>query len=67
MKQELMKKKYPEGTRVELINLDDPYTTLKAGEQGTVIFVDSMSTVHITWDSGSSLGLIPGIDEFKKV
>ena len=39
---------------------------LVPGCQGTVRWVDDMGTIHVSWDCGSSLGLIPGEDEFKK-
>lgn len=51
-----IKEKYPEGSRVELISMDDPYSKLEAGDKGTVKFVDDAGTVHISWDKGSSLG-----------
>ena len=40
---------------------------LVPGCQGTVRWVDDMGTIHVSWDCGSSLGLIPGEDEFKKI
>ena len=51
--------------RIELISTSDPYTTLKPGDRGTVDFVDDLGTIHITWDNGSKLGLIPGEDHYK--
>ncbi len=51
-----IKEKYPEGSRIELVSMDDPYSKLKVGDKGTVKFVDDVGTVHITWDNGSSLG-----------
>lgn len=47
------------GERVELIRCSDPYTRLAPGERGTVVLVDDMGTVHVRWDSGSQLGLVP--------
>lgn len=44
--------------RVRLIRTNDPYTDLRYGDTGTVVFVDDFGTVHIKWDNGSSLGLI---------
>lgn len=32
-----IKEQYPPGTRVELICMDDPYSKLKPGDQGTVL------------------------------
>lgn len=60
-----IRKRYPEGSRVELIFTGDPHTSLKAGDTGTVVCVDDMGTVHINWDNGSTLGMITGVDEFR--
>jgi hypothetical protein len=46
------------GQRVRLLRCSDEYTKLQPGEEGTVRFVDDMGTVHVNWDSGSSLGLV---------
>jgi hypothetical protein len=62
-----LKKQYPPGTRVELIRMDDPYATLKPGDQGTVSFVDDIGTIHIKWDCGSSLGAAYGMDIIRKL
>lgn len=43
---------------------DDPYTKLLAGDEGTISFVDDLGTLHVRWDSGSTLGLIPGEDRY---
>ncbi len=52
------------GSRIRFISSSDPYTTLSRGDQGTVEDVDSLGTVHVTWDNGSTLGMIPGEDRF---
>ena len=63
-----LREEYPNGTRVELIHMDDPYNKkLTPGCRGTVKFVDDMGTIHVSWDCGSGLGLVYGEDEFKKV
>ena len=51
-----IKEKYPKGCRVELVEMNDPYSKLKPGDKGYVNFVDDIGTVHIIWDNGSSLG-----------
>lgn len=56
---------YPAGTRVELIEMDDPYFHQHPGEQGTVQGVDDMGQIMMRWDNGSSLSLVPGYDKFK--
>lgn len=60
-------KQYPPGTRVELIYMDDPYSRLQPGDQGTVTAVDCMGDLEIDWDSGSTLKLIYGVDRFRVI
>ncbi|WP_406711892.1 DUF4314 domain-containing protein [Trueperella pyogenes] len=55
------------GTWVKLIHMSDPYAPVPAGTYGIVTFIDSMGTAHVAWENGSSLGLIPGEDEFEIV
>ena len=63
-----LREEYPEGTRVELIYMDDPYNRkLAPGCRGTVKYVDDMGTIHMSWDCGSGLGLVFGVDEYRKV
>jgi hypothetical protein len=53
--------------RVELIHCSDPYTKLKPGDKGTVVLIDSRETVHVKWDNGSTLGLVPREDRWKVI
>ena len=62
-----LREKYPSGTRVELVYMDDPYTKLTAGDKGTVNHVDDMGTIHISWDCGSILGAVYGEDVVKVI
>ena len=64
---EAVRKRYPIGCRVELISMNDPYTKLIPGDQGTVTGVDDCGTVFTAWDKGSSLGLVYGEDCYKKL
>ena len=57
---------YPAGTRIRLLKMDDIQAP-PAGTEGTVTFVDDAGTIHMRWDTGSSLGLISGEDEFEVV
>jgi hypothetical protein len=52
------------GKRVQLVRCDDPWTRLEPGEKGTITFVDSLGTVHVRWDNGSTLGMVAGQDEW---
>ena len=62
-----VRKQYPKGTRVELISMNDPYSTLKPGDQGTVDFVDDTATVFVLWDNGSTLGVVFGEDFIRRL
>lgn len=53
------------GDRIRLIFLDDSESCLTRGELGTVNSVDDLGTIHIDWDLGPSLGLIPGVDQWQ--
>lgn len=52
------------GRKVRLVHTSDAYTRLEEGTVGTVRFVDDLGTVHVNWEDGSSLGLIPGVDSY---
>lgn len=62
-----LKKKFPAGTRVKLISMDDPYSTLRCGDTGTVRVVDDMGTIHVNWDCGTRLGLVYPDDSFEVI
>ena len=57
--------RYPAGTRVELVSMDDPYSRLKPGDRGTVKYVDDTGTVFVSWDCGSGLGVVYGVDQIR--
>lgn len=56
--------RYPVGTRIVLHSMDDPYAKIPAGTKGTVECVDDAGQIHVAWDTGASLALIPGEDLF---
>ena len=56
-----IKELYPAGCRVQLDNMDDVQAPPK-GTRGTVIAVDSIGTIHVAWENGSSLGVVFGND-----
>lgn len=65
---ERLRREYPEGCRVELTRMNDPYRTdLVPGCKGTVRCVDDMGTIHVRWDIGSSLGVVYGEDACRRI
>ena len=61
-----LRERYPKGTTVELISMEDAYA-LPAGTRGTVIDVDDIGDIHVAWSTGRTLALIPGVDRWKVV
>lgn len=58
-----IKERYPVGTRIQLINMDDAQS-IPGGTVGTVYYVDDIGQLHMKWDNGRSLALIPNVDQF---
>ncbi|MEA4973446.1 MAG: DUF4314 domain-containing protein [Candidatus Metalachnospira sp.] len=63
---EHIRKQYPVGTRVELLQMDDQQSP-PIGTQGTVSGVDDTGSILVHWDNGSGLNIIYGIDWVKKL
>lgn len=63
---ESLKKKYPIGSRVELIKMDDVQAP-PIGTKGTVKGVDDIGSIMVSWDNGSSLSVVYGEDKCKKI
>ena len=62
-----LKEYYKPGTRVMLIRMNDPYTNLREGDLGTVTMIDDIGTIHVSWDCGSTLGVVFGEDECRRI
>lgn len=54
-----------EGRRVRVLSCSDTLAPLEAGLEGTVRHVDDMGTLHVAWDNGRTLGLIPDEDTWE--
>ncbi len=63
---ESLRKEYPSGTRVELVQMDDVQAP-PVGTLGTVIGVDDTGSLLMNWDNGSGINVIYGEDVVKKV
>jgi hypothetical protein len=53
------------GKRISLIRMEDPYTNLKEGDEGVISGIDSNGDIEVDWDNGSTLKVIPKLDEYK--
>lgn len=59
-----LRKQYPEGTRVELLQMDDQQAP-PVGTRGTVKGVDDIGSIMVRWDNGSGLSVVYGKDACK--
>lgn len=64
---ESLRRRYPVGTRIELLSMEDPYNPVPPGTKGTVQCVDDAGSIHMKWDNGRTLAVIPGEDSFRKI
>ena len=63
-----LRERYPAGCRVRLNHMNDPFRPdLKEGALGTVLRVDDIGTIHVSWDCGSSLGVVLGEDSCTRI
>lgn len=63
---ERIRKEYPKGTRVMLVNMDDTQAP-PLGTKETVIGVDDTGSIMVAWDNGSSLNVIYNVDKCVKI
>lgn len=62
-----LKAKYPAGTRIQIDAMNDPFHPVDPGTKGTVHHVDDAGQLHMEWDNGRSLAVVPGVDSFHKI
>ena len=61
-----LRERYPAGTRVELVQMDDTQAP-PVGTKGTVRGVDDMGSIMVAWDNGCGLSVAYGADICRKV
>ena len=59
-----LRQKYPAGTRIELLEMDDLQAP-PIGTEGTVLGVDDIGSLMVSWDNGSSLNVAYNIDRVR--
>lgn len=52
------------GDRVRLIKMVDDPRPIEPGSEGTIEHIDDIGQIHVDWDNGRKLALIPGVDEY---
>ena len=61
-----LRERYPRGTRVELVQMDDTQAP-PIGTKGTVIGVDDIGSIVVDWDNGCDLSVAYGEDICRKL
>lgn len=61
-----LRERFPKGTRVELVKMDDPQAP-PTGTKGTVLGVDDIGSIMVAWDNGCGLSVAYGEDICRKV
>lgn len=52
------------GDRIKCIKMNDP-NPIEPGTEGTVDHVDAIKQIHVKWDNGRTLALIPEVDSYQ--
>lgn len=60
----MTKQRIQEGTRLQLLRMNQDPHPVPTGTCGTVSYIDDAGQIHMKWDNGSRLALIPNVDEF---
>ena len=61
-----LRERFPKGTRVVLVQMDDPQAP-PIGTKGTVRGVDDIGSILVAWDNGCGLNVAYGEDICRKV
>ena len=64
---EQLRKQYPKGTKLQLISMRNETYPVLPGTVGEVTHIDDAGSIHMRWENGSFLALIPEIDSFQTV
>ena len=62
---ERIRKQYPVGMKIVLDEMNDPFRKdMVSGLHGIVDHIDDIGQIHCSWQNGSGIALIPGVDKF---
>ena len=61
-----LRKEYPKGSRVELVQMDDSQAP-PIGTLGKFIGLDDIGSIMVHWDNGSGLSVVWGEDSCRRI
>jgi hypothetical protein len=53
-----------EGMRIRMVSMIDDPNPIPKDVEGTIDLIDDSGTIHVSWDNGRRLGVIPGVDKY---
>jgi hypothetical protein len=53
------------GMRIRMLSMNDEEHPVDQGLEGVITHIDGLGTIHVRWDDGRTLGVIPGLDEYQ--
>lgn len=56
-----------EGMRIRMISMFEDPNPIPMGTEGTIDLVDDAGVIHVKWDDGRILGVIPGTDRYQLI
>ena len=54
-----------EGKRIRLIRMELERSPIEPGSEGTINHVDLAGVIHVIWDNGQTISIIPDLDEYE--
>ena len=51
------------GKKIKIIYMEDNFP-VPPNTTGTIVGVDDMNVIHVKWNNGSTLGVLPDVDKF---
>lgn len=60
-----LRKQYPIGTKLQMITMRNEKYPIPPGTVGEVTHIDDIGNIHVRWQNGSSLAIIPEVDSFR--
>ena len=62
---EQLRKQYPKRTKLQMITMRNEKYPVPPGTFGEMTHIDDIGNIHVRWQNGSSLAIIPEVDSFK--
>ena len=62
-----IKENYPPETKIKLLKETEDKQPILAGTIGIVDYIDSEGQLHMKWENGRTLALIPEVDQFEVI